>query len=87
LFSLSRTVVTVNATSLPSGDTAGALTVVTLYQSAGVNARLATTLAGVVVPAARVCAARGSASAEAASDAIAIGRERKDVFTGCSTLE
>src|SRR5689334_22935523 len=39
LFSLSRTVVTVNATSLPSGETAGAESVVTLYQSAGVNAR------------------------------------------------
>src|SRR6478752_4704865 len=41
LFSLSRTVVTVNATSFPSGETAGALSVVSLYQSAGVNARFA----------------------------------------------
>jgi len=53
LFSLSRTVVTVNATSFPSGDTAGALRVVTLYQSAGVNARRAAFVAvaatGVVV--------------------------------------
>src|SRR5689334_18927821 len=39
LFSLSRTVVTVNATSLPSGETAGVDSVVSLYQSAGVNAR------------------------------------------------
>src|SRR5688572_19889627 len=39
LFSDSRTVVTVNATRRPSGDTAGALSVVTLYQSAGVKAR------------------------------------------------
>ena len=40
LFSASRTVVTVNATHLPSGDIAGWRTVVTRYQSASVNARL-----------------------------------------------
>jgi hypothetical protein len=39
LFSLSRTVVTVNATYLPSGDVAGEPTVVTLNQSPGVKAR------------------------------------------------
>src|SRR5690348_2562352 len=42
LFSASRTVVTVKATFFPSGDSAGALTFVTLYQSAGVNACRAT---------------------------------------------
>jgi hypothetical protein len=41
LFSASRTVVTVKATLPPSGESAGVLTVVILYQSAGVNARLA----------------------------------------------
>src|SRR3990172_5930549 len=39
LFSAATTVVTVNAICLPSGDTAGALTVVTRYQSFGVKAR------------------------------------------------
>src|SRR5690242_17184804 len=41
LFSDSRTVVTVKATRAPSGDSAGVLTVVTLYQSLKVMARLA----------------------------------------------
>src|SRR3990172_8373826 len=39
LFSAATTVVNVNAICLPSGDTAGALTVVTRYQSFGVKAR------------------------------------------------
>ena len=39
LLSASLTVVTVNATRRPSGESAGALRVVTRYQSAGVNAR------------------------------------------------
>jgi hypothetical protein len=39
LFSLSRTVVTVKATHLPSGDIAGALTVLSRYQSTAVKAR------------------------------------------------
>jgi hypothetical protein len=39
LFSAATTVVTVKATCFPSGDTAGELTVVTRYQSAGVKAR------------------------------------------------
>jgi hypothetical protein len=39
LFSDSFTVVTVNATVRPSGESAGALNVVTRYQSAGVNGR------------------------------------------------
>jgi hypothetical protein len=41
LFSDSFTVVTVIATSRPSGDIAGEPTVVTRYQSEGVNARFA----------------------------------------------
>src|SRR5690349_4082100 len=40
LFSRSLIVCTVNATRAPSGDIAGALSVVSLYQSLGVNARL-----------------------------------------------
>src|SRR3954452_19191717 len=55
LLSFSRTVVTVNATSFPSAETAGPLRVVTLYQSAGVNARRAP-LEDVAV-AGRACAA------------------------------
>jgi hypothetical protein len=39
LFSDSLTVVTVNATVRPSGERAGALNVVTRYQSASVNGR------------------------------------------------
>src|SRR6476620_6108781 len=39
LFSASRTVVTVTATRSPAGDIAGALNVVTLYQSASWKAR------------------------------------------------
>src|SRR5688500_6585493 len=62
LFSLSRTVVTVNATSLPSGDMAGAESVVTLYQSAGVYARRVAEVvaAGVVAGAGRACAGTAS---------------------------
>src|SRR6478672_28673 len=39
LFSVSRTVVTVTATRSPAGDIAGALSVVSLYQSASWKAR------------------------------------------------
>jgi hypothetical protein len=39
LFSATFTVVTVNATSRPSGETSGAESVTTRYQSFGVNAR------------------------------------------------
>src|SRR5678816_4523194 len=81
LLSFSRTVVTVNATSFPSGDTAGALSVVTLYQSAGVNARRAPLEDAVVAVAGRACAAssRAGASCVASSAVIAIGSERRDV--------
>jgi len=81
LFSLSRIVVTVKATSFPSGETAGALKVVTLYQSAGVNARFAP-LAGCTVDADRACAASGSGSATVRI-AIAVESERVDV---CFTI-
>jgi hypothetical protein len=81
LFSLSRTVVTVNATSLPSGETAGALNVVSLYQSAGVNARFAP-LPADVVDAGRVWAPAGTASATIRS-AIAVENEQVDV---CFTI-
>jgi hypothetical protein len=84
LFSLSRTVVTVNATSLPSGDTAGALSVVTRYQSLGVKARGATRLAGVAGVTGRVWAGSDDASVAA----IATDRKRLEVsFTVCSTFE
>jgi hypothetical protein len=81
LFSLSRTVVTVNATSFPSGETAGALNVVSRYQSAGVNARFAPLAADAVDPG-RVWAPRGTASATIRS-AIAVENEQVDV---CFTM-
>src|SRR5687768_7885980 len=83
LFSLSRTVVTVNATSLPSGETVGAASVVTLYQSAGVNARRAVA-AGACVDAARLAVAGRCCaevpSAGTSSAAIAKADERIDVL-------
>ena len=75
LFSASRTVVTVNATSFPSGETAGPLNVVTLYQSAGVNARFAPPPGA--VGAGPVWAPTGNASATHRS-AIAVETERVD---------
>jgi len=72
--------VTVNATSFPSGDTAGADSVVTLYQSAGVKARRdgAAVVAGCAVAVAgRACAA--SATGNPASETIANVSERMDV--------
>src|SRR5262245_55743074 len=68
LFSLSRTVVTVNAISLPSGETAGADSVVTLYQSAGVNARRFATVCVCAACAPRDGSARGAKSAAIAKD-------------------
>src|SRR5512144_2053869 len=60
LFSASRTVVTVNATRLPSGESAGELTVVRRYQSAGVNARL-------FAAGAACCARAGTSGSETAA--------------------
>jgi hypothetical protein len=66
LFSASRTVITVNATHFASGDIAGALSVVTLYQSPGANAR------GAFAGADGCCAASGEVTAT--SESIANGR-------------
>src|SRR5688500_10975999 len=77
LFSLSRTVVTVNATSFPSGETAGADKVVTLYQSAGVNARRAVPVVDDVGVAAGACAP--SATGGPVATTIANASERTDV--------
>src|SRR6185312_1281804 len=62
LFSDSRTVVTVIATFPPSGESDGALTVVTLYQSSGVKACLAA--AGCCAPAIAAGNSKPTATAE-----------------------
>ena len=63
LLSATTTVVTVKATCFPSGETAGLLTVVTLYQSLGVKARACAASRGPVVAKVVTPSARSAARA------------------------
>src|SRR6185312_9200316 len=74
LFSDSRTVVTVIATFPPSGESDGALTVVTLYQSSGVKACLAA--AGCCAPAIAAGNSKPTAAAEC-SPRLTLARTRR----------